>query len=104
MALAGAAAALDPVPPVGGNVRRKRVRVEEVPLVEQPVPVALCGFPKPSKHGAAVPCPQFAAYCGYPNHKRWREENEPAPVLSEPAISEASAPPTKLNTHVFFAD
>ena len=33
--------------------------------------------------------------------KRWREEKEPAPVLSEPAISEASA---RLNIRFFQID
>ena len=120
IALAGAAAPdLVPMegdhePVVGGNVRRKQGRrVEEtvtsVPLVGgpavQPVPVALCGFPKRSKNGADVPCVQFAAHCGYSNHKRWRLQKESAPSLSElsePAISAASAHPQRLNSHIIF--
>ena len=40
---------------------------------------------------------QAWSYCVW--SKRWREEKKPALVLSEPAISEASA---RLNTHFFF--
>ena len=72
---------------------------------EQPVTVALCGFPYDSKHRATV-CGQIAAHCGYRNHKFWCEEKEPAPTQSEPVTREASAPaPTRRqNTHFFFAD
>ena len=112
IALAGAAAPPVPMeggnePPVPGNVRHKRGRVEETEVgpAEQPVAAALCGFTYQGKNGPAV-CGQSAACCGYKNHKRWREQKESAPVLSEPVISEAAAPPPtlSLNTHIFFAD
>ena len=106
--------------PVRGNVHHKRGhkrgRVQEaviIPLVcpapaEQPVPLALCGFPKQSKQGRAALCTLSAANCGYNNHKLWRDEKEKesAPVLSEPSISDEIAPPApvRLNTHIIFPE